>query len=270
MTRDFNTLLAAKWDEGKFLCVGLDPDVEKIPVSMKKESVVETLVAFNRFILEETHDIVSSYKPNSAFYERYGAQGIQALQSTIELAHSIAPGVPIILDAKRADIGNTNNGYTAFAFDHLQADALTVHPYMGGESLKEFFAYKDKGIFVMCRNSNPGAGEFQDLEIAGMPLYIHVARSFRDKWNTNGNCGLVVGATYPEEIERVRSEVPNITLLIPGTGAQGGDLQKSVRYGKDAREKGFIISTSRAIIFADSPRAKAQEFDSAIRKALVE
>lgn len=270
MARNFNELLGKKWDEGKFLCVGLDPDVNKIPKSFKMGSIAETLVAFNKFILEETHDIVCSYKPNSAFYEQYGADGFQALKDTVELANIIAPGVPIILDAKRADIGNTNNGYVAAAFDYLRADALTVHPYMGGESLTEFFARADKGIFVMCRNSNPGAGEFQDLDINGVPLYIHLARAFRDKWNRNRNCGLVVGATYPEEIKTVRSEVPNTTLLIPGTGAQGGDLQKSVQYGKDAYEKGFIISTSRAIIFSDSPRKKTQEYDSAIRKALVE
>lgn len=269
MSRDFNDLLRARCDKGKFLCVGLDPDIEKIPDAMKKGSVSETLVAFNTFILEETHDIVSSYKPNSAFYERYGAEGTQALKETIESAHAIAPGVPIILDAKRADIGNTNLGYAAAAFDYFQADALTVHPYMVGESLKEFFARADKGIFVMCRNSNPGAGEFQDLDIDGVPLYIHLARAFRDKWNKNGNCGLVVGATYPDELKRVRAEVPDMPLLIPGTGAQGGDLEKSVQYGADAQGNGFIISTSRAIIFAESPRTKAQEFSSAIQAALV-
>lgn len=270
MARNFNALLGKKWDEGKFLCVGLDPDVNKIPESFKKGSIAETLIAFNKFILEETHNIVCSYKPNSAFYEQYGADGLQALKDTVEFAHEIAPSVPVILDAKRADIGNTNNGYVTAAFDYVEADALTVHPYMGGESLTEFFTRADKGIFVMCRNSNPGAGEFQDLDINGVPLYIHLARAFRDKWNKNKNCALVVGATYPEEIKQVRAEVPDMTFLIPGTGAQGGNLQKSVQYGKDADGKGFIISTSRAIIFADSPREKAREFDSAIRKALVE
>jgi len=256
-------------DAGRFLCVGLDPDVSKMPERFRTGSVRENLVAFNKFLIEETRDIAGSYKPNSAFYERYGADGFSALKETIELVHALAPDIPVIFDAKRADIGNTNTGYAEAAFEYLGADAITVHPYMGGESLGEFFEYDDKGIFVMCRNSNPGAGEFQDLEVGGVPLYIHLARSFRDTWNTHGNCGLVVGATYPEELKRIRAEVPSMSLLIPGTGAQGGDLEKSVAFGKDASGKGFIISASRAIIFADSPREEAQKFDGAIRAALV-
>lgn len=268
MTRDFKELVSAKWDEGKFLCVGLDPDLDKIPERFKKGDVEDALVAFNSYIIDEISDFVCAYKPNSAFYERYGAQGVSALKRTIEYARNKAPDIAVLLDAKRADIGNTNNGYVDYAFGYLKADGLTVHPYMGGESLKEFLDQKDKGIFVMCRNSNPGAGEFQDLVVDGKPLYIHLAERFRDAWNYNRNCGLVVGATYPEEMREVRSVSPDMTFLIPGTGAQGGDLEKSVQYGKRTDGKGFILSTSRVILYADSPKIKAQEYHSAIQKAL--
>lgn len=275
MSRNFTDLLNAKWEEDKFLCVGLDPDFSKIPAAARRRGTRETLVAFNRAIIDATKDIVCAYKPNAAFYEAHGDEGWNALQETIQYSHEQAPGVPLIYDAKRADIGNTNNGYVAAAFDNLRADAITVHPYMGGDSLKEFFARKEKGVFVMCRNSNPGAGEFQDLQVDGEPLYIRLAKAFATKWNEHGNCGLVVGATYPEELKNVREAVPEMPFLIPGTGAQGGDLEKSVAYGKNARGKGFIISTSRAIIygsaeanFADAIRTKAKEFDVAIRNAL--
>jgi orotidine-5'-phosphate decarboxylase len=266
--RDFNTLIAEKWSEKKFLCVGLDPDLDKIPARFVSGPVEETLVRFNTYIIDEVGEYQCAYKPNSAFYERYGDAGMRALKNTIEYVHSTQPEIPVILDAKRADIGNTNLGYVSYAFEYLKADAITVHPYMGGESLKEFFDCENKGIFVMCRNSNPGAGEFQDLSIDGSPLYMHLAEAFRDKWNYHGNCGLVVGATFPEEIKNIREAVPVMPFLIPGTGAQGGDLEKSVAYGKNRDGKGFILSTSRAIIYAESPRAKAAEYHSAIQKAL--
>ena len=266
--RDFKELISAKWDEKKFLCVGLDPDLEKIPTGMHSSDIGETIFAFNVHIVDQLSDFVCAYKPNSAFYERYGAEGIAALKKTIEYIHDSFPDVPVILDAKRADIGNTNNGYVAYAFGYLQADGITVHPYMGGESLKEFFDRKDKGIFVMCRNSNSGSGEFQDLEINGRPLYQHIAQSFREKWNSNKNCGLVVGATYPDEIKKVREVAADMPFLIPGTGAQGGDLEKSVQYGKDAQGKGFLLAVSRGVIYAVSPRESARELHSAIQKFL--
>lgn len=273
--RDFRAMLEATWDEQKFLCVGLDPDIEKIPESLRQLGVHHALLVFNRAIIDATKDIVCAYKPNSAFYEAQGDIGAQVLRETIMYSHEQAPGVPVILDAKRADIGNTNNGYVTAAFDHLLADAITVHPYMGGESLKEFFARKEKGIFVMCRNSNQGAGEFQDLDVGGEPLYLHLAKAFRDKWNENANCGLVVGATYPEEIARVRAAAPDMPFLIPGIGAQGGDLEASVRNGMDAHGRGFILSTSRVIMyassgddFAEAARRSAQELHDAIRASL--
>lgn len=273
--RNFRTLLEAQWDRQKFVCPGLDPDFEKLPEHIRSRGVREAFVSFNRGIIDATKDLVCAYKPNSAFYEAHGDDGIAALRETIVYINEQAPGVPVLYDAKRADIGNTNVGYAVAAFDHLGADAITVHPYMGGESLKEFFDRTDKGIFVMCRNSNPGAGEFQDLLVDGEPLYLHLAKAFRDKWNSNGNCGLVVGATYPEEIARVRSAAPDMTFLIPGVGAQGGDLVASVSNGKNAQGSGFIISTGRAILyassgtdFAEAARRKTQELHDAIIKAL--
>jgi orotidine-5'-phosphate decarboxylase len=272
-TRNFNDLLHTQWSQQRFLCVGLDPDVAKIPESVVG-SVEERMIAFNRAVIDATHDVVQSYKPNSAFYEAHGDVGLRALRETIQYAQSVAPEVPIILDAKRADIGNTNNGYVSYAFDYLNVDAITVHPYMGGESLAEFFARADKGIFVMCKNSNLGSGEFQDLEINGEPLYLHLARAFATTWNANNNCGLVVGATYPADISRVRAIAPAMPLLIPGVGAQGGDLEASVKAARNI-DGGFILSTSRAVLyvssgtdFADVARTEAQKLDAHIRAAL--
>ena len=267
--RDFKTLLQDKWTAGKFLCVGLDPDIEKIPGSLKKGNVGETLLAFNRSIIDATQDIVCAFKPNSAFYEAHGAEGFQILQQTISYIRGIAPGVPVILDAKRADIGNTNAGYVASAFDYLGADAITVHPYLGREAVEPFLDRKDKGVFVLCRTSNPGAGELQDLSINGVPLYRHVAQKVASEWNNNGNCGLVVGATYPTEMREIREGARELPFLIPGVGSQNGDLQKSIECGKDSEGKGFVLSVSRAIIYADDAQSKAQEFDRAIREALI-
>ena len=257
-------MIAQQWSEQKFLCIGLDPELEKIPESFKTGSVEETIHAFNRNIIDETHDLVCAFKPNSAFYEAQGEEGMRALKSTIEYIRTVAPGVPVILDAKRADIGNTNNGYVSFAFEWLKADAITVHPYLGTEALKPFFDEKEKGIFVLCRTSNPGSGEFQDVVIEGKPLFVRVARAF----SVHENSGLVVGATYPHDIKKVR-DVSDAPLLIPGIGAQGGDVARSVAEAKDSHGTGFIISASRSIIFSDSPRSNAQEFAGQIRDALV-
>src|SRR5665213_196596 len=266
--RNFRSLLEAQWERGNFLCVGLDGDREKIPESAQRESIREALFAFNRTIVESTHDIVGAYKPNTAFYEAYGAEGWAALKDTISYINQFAPDVPVILDAKRADIGNTNKGYAIAAFDDLGADAITVHPYVGAEALAPFLERADKGVIVLCRTSNPGSGEFQDLITEGEPLYVKVARNVAEIWNANNNCSLVVGATYPDELKRIRSIVPDLPILIPGIGAQGGDIGQSVKLAKDSRGKGFIVSTSRAVIFAsdgpqyqDAMRRSAQEYD---------
>lgn len=275
--RNFRELLEVQWGQGKFLCVGLDSDFEKIPEAAHIDGTRETMVNFNRAIVDATKDVVCAFKLNSAFYEAHGDEGWQALRATIQHINEVAPEVPVILDAKRADIGNTNNGYAASAFDHLHADAITVNPYPGREALLPFLEHKEKGVIVWCRTSNGGAGEFQDLQIDGEPLYKIVARHVAEKWNENGNCALVVGATYPEELRAVRAIAGDMPILIPAIGAQGGEVEKTVAAGKDSRGKGMIISASRAVIFASSgadfaeqAREKATALHGAIKAALVQ
>lgn len=275
MGRNFMEMLRKKWNEGKFVCVGLDSELSKIPEAAQIScsdpgaflglDAEETIFGFNAAIIEETKDLVCAYKPNSAFYETHGTSGIAALYRTIWYIHDVAPDVPVILDAKRADIGNTNNGYAQMAFNYLKADAITVHPYFGGEALQPFLDYKDKGVIVLCRTSNPGAGELQNLEVSDdvvpgtyIPLYKRVARQISNYWNKNGNCALVVGATYPDELREVRCIVGDLPILIPGVGFQQKDVplrqqvQQVVDNGKDSRGQGMIINSSRGIIFASS------------------
>ncbi len=272
--RNFREMLEAKWAEGKFVCVGLDTDLSKTPECLRcMGDAGDRIRAFNQRIVDVTKDLVCAYKPNTAFYEAHGNEGFCALRDTIKHINSAAPDVPVILDAKRADIGNTNEGYVKMAFDYFKADAITLHPYLGKEALKPFLDLKDKGIVVLCRTSNPGAGEFQDITIDvdleegefiakktgswclhngayTRPFYLHVAYQVSRKWNGGKNCALVVGATYPRELETVRKIVGDMPILIPGIGAQGGDLEKTVSAGKDSRSWGMIINSSRGIIFA--------------------
>lgn len=238
-------------------------------------------------VVKQTAHVVAAYKPNAAFYESLGWPGMQALEGLIAYIKAEAPDVPVILDAKRGDIGNTNEHYAKMAFDVMGADAITIHPYLGWEANKSFLDCADKGIFVLCRTSNSGAGEFQDMEVevrkAGkweediegdrwrmrqklMPLYQRVAERVADSyyWNYNGNCGLVTGATYPEEIAKVRELAPNLPLLIPGIGKQGGDLEASVR----AARHRFLINSSSGIIFADDPRAETMKLHEGITEVL--
>lgn len=268
-------LLEAQWKARKLLCIGLDTDFEKLPDEWRQRGVYEGIYGFNRAIVDATRDIAGCYKPNSAFYEAHGDRGFAALRATIMYIREVAPELPVILDAKRADIGSTNLGYTASAFDHLGADAVTVHPYLGSDALAPFLERADKGIIVLCRTSNPGAGELQDLSVDGEPLYMRVARCVSEQWNANGNCGLVVGATYPQELAAVRKLVGEMPILIPGIGVQGGDIEKTVAAGRDARGTGMLISVSRAITqastgsdFADAARRKSQELHDAIIKTL--
>ncbi|MDB5237869.1 MAG: Orotidine 5-phosphate decarboxylase [Candidatus Kaiserbacteria bacterium] len=275
MERNFRALLEAQWDKQKFLCIGLDPSLEKIPRSIQRPSTRETITAFNRALIDATKDVAGAYKVNAAFYEAHGDEGWAALRETVEYVHEQALDLPVILDAKRADIGSSNEGYVMGSFKHMRSDAITVQPYLGSEALEPFLSQANKGIIVLCRTSNEGSGELQDLIVDGEPLFIRVARLVSDKWNTNKNCALVVGATYPDELRRVRAVVGDMPILIPGVGAQGGDLEKTVLAGKDARGRGFIISSSRAIIyassgpdFAEAARAEALRTDSAIRAVL--
>ena len=215
------------------VCVGLDSDVTRL----RQDFGEAKQLSFNKTIIEATHDLVCSYKLNTAFYESIGHEGINALKDTCDYLVQKYPEIPIIVDAKRADIGNTNKGYVQFIFTYLRADAVTLHPYLGEEAIRPFLDCKDKGIIILCRTSNPGAGEFQDLLVDGKSLYKIVAENVANKWNTNKNCLLVVGATYPNELKEVRKIVGDMTLLVPGIGAQGGDLEATLKAGLNSKNK---------------------------------
>ncbi|MDZ4226971.1 MAG: orotidine-5'-phosphate decarboxylase [Patescibacteria group bacterium] len=283
MSRNFREMLDRQWERGRFVCVGLDPDIAKIPESARMSGVRDTILNFNRAIIDATKDIVSTYKPNSAFYEEHGDEGWDALRATIRYILDEVPEVPVILDAKRADIGNTNTAYARAAFDHLQADAITVNPYLGGEPLAPFLERAEKGVIVLCHTSNPGAGEIQNLEVASAsgqsgenePLYKVVARLASKEWNAKGNCCVMVGATYPEELGEVRAIVGDMPILVAGIGAQDGHLENTIQAGIDSRKRGLIVNASRSIIyasresdFAEIARSKTQELDAAIRRVL--
>lgn len=263
---EFVAKLENRWQLGNFVCVGLDSDFTKIPQVLKGTTSVEDVMAgFNQEIVDATHDLVCAYKLNAAFYEAQGDQGLRALARTVKHIKDNYPDIPVILDAKRADIGSTNNGYVQATFDQLGVDAITVHPYLGREAMKPFLDRKDKGIIVLVKTSNPGADEFQDLLVgkAQEPLYRVIARQVANQWNVNGNCAVVVGATYPRELTEVRGIVGDIPILIPGIGAQGGEVEATVNASKDSRTWGMIINSSRGIIFA----SKGADFAPAARQA---
>lgn len=246
-------------DINSFICVGIDPVSEKIPKKFNDSN--DPFFEFGKWIIDETHQYTASYKPNSAFYEAEGEAGIRSLKKTCDYLKETYSDIPIIIDAKRGDIGHTNFGYTKFIFDYLQADAITLQPYLGNESLSEFFEYDDKGLIILCRTSNPGAGEFQDLLVDGTPLWQKIALEVTNTWQkkTKSDLLLVVGATYPEELKKIRELVPTATFLVPGIGKQGGDLEKTLRFGLNAERKGIIISSSRGIIYADSPKQAVRD-----------
>ena len=251
----FSRLIEDANRAGKFICVGLDSELSRLPVAVMDNPLPQLM--FNRQIIDATADIAAAYKPNSAFYESQGSAGFEALAATIEYIHDVAPAAMVILDSKRGDIGSTNKGYREAMFGLLGADAITIHPYLGFEAMQEFLSSPDLGAFVLCRTSNPGAGEFQDLRVAtddgpSRPLYEVVAEHVRDDWNANGNCGLVIGATYPGELEAIRSIVPAMPLLIPGIGAQGGDLAATVAASGMHGGGPTLINSSRGIIFASA------------------
>ena len=247
------------------LCVGLDSELEKLPVRFREAQFPQ--FAFNQWVIDQTIEYAAAYKPNMAFYEARGSQGLDELRMTLEYLHANHPDVVTICDAKRADIGNTNRGYVSSIFDVLGFDAITLHPYLGGEALAPFLERSDKACVILCRTSNPGAREFQDLEVNGQPLWEVVADKVSASWNSRGNCMLVVGATYPDEMQRIRQVAPDVTFLVPGIGAQGGDLEAVVSAGLDRQGKGLMIASSRNIIFSDSPAKAACELRDQINKA---
>ncbi len=267
---DFETKLAAAVKQNNsLLCVGLDPTRVKLPEHLRDQP--DAIFTFNKAIIDVVADLVCAFKPNSAFYEAEGADGIQQLHDTCHYILDKYPNIPIILDFKRADIGNTNKAYAKFAFSYLGADAITLSPYLGRDSIENFLEYKDKGIMILVRTSNPGSGEFQDLEVGGTKLYLKVAKQVQDEWNYNNNCQLIVGATYPAELAEIRQLVgDDMIMLVPGMGAQGGQSEL-LKGGLTSRGDGLIINSSRETIyasdgedFADAARAKAAELRDAI------
>jgi len=255
-------LLNAAEKNNSWLCVGLDPDVNKIPSHLKSDP--DTILNFNKAIINATSDLVCAYKPNSAFYESLGADGWKILYETIK---AVPENIPVILDFKRGDIGNTAAMYAKSAFEILGADAVTVNPYLGKDSIEPFTKYGDKGIFVLCLTSNPSSAEIQkqfmkidtDGQTKSSTVYHYVAELTR-KWNTGNNIGLVVGATSPDELKEIRDLIgEDIPVLIPGIGAQGGDLEQSIENGSNAFGRMAIINVARGIIYAGDTEKFAEK-----------
>jgi orotidine-5'-phosphate decarboxylase len=241
-------LRTAQQAHHSWLCVGLDPVMTRLPEVLR--SAEDPLLAFGRTIVENTADVVSAYKPNLAFWLAEGTSGIRALQQLIE---EIPEDLPVILDAKFNDVGHTAQAYAWAAFETLGADAVTLNPYLGLDTLRPFLDTPEHGVFLLARTSNPSAPQFQDLEVEGHTLYQEVAQlAARWQGEMAGTCGLVVGATYPEELGMVREMAPQLPFLIPGIGAQGGDLGMAVEHGPTAEGVGPVINSSRGIIYASS------------------
>lgn len=245
-------LQAAARRNDSLLCVGLDTEPERVPEALRGEP--NPWFAFNRALVEATADLVCAFKPNLAFYEAHGPAGLETLQRTLEI---IPAEVVTIGDAKRGDVGHTATAYARSLYDYYGFDAVTVSPYLGLEALAPFAERADRGYFVLCRTSNPGAGEFQDLAVAPSegeapaPLYLVVARRVVAA-NRNGNAGLVVGATYPDELRRVRAVAPDLPILIPGVGAQAGDLEAAVRFGTEGGRGVAVLNSSRQVVYASA------------------
>jgi len=256
--------------QGRFVCVGLDTKADKVPASLypNVKDPEDRMHWFNDAIVGATKDFVCAYKINMAFYARYP----RALRNTIQSIRSKAPGVPIILDGKRGDIDNTNLGYVDELFNFGGADAATFSPYLGEKANAPFLTQKDKGLFFLVKTSNDGADEFQNLPVIvegedyPVPLYLHIADRLANHWGSHGNVGMVVGATYPEQLAEVRKIAPDTQILIPGIGAQGGDLEATVKVGLDPTGHGIIINSSRGIIYASSGEDFAEAAGKATKK----
>jgi orotidine-5'-phosphate decarboxylase len=282
LAESFTARLRRRWQEGRtLLCVGLDVELERIPEEVRQTAgkprqgeqldeqtrTERVISAFTAAIVDATADLVCAYKPNIAFYEQYGPAGLHALSNTIGYIQERHPDIPVLLDAKRGDIGSTSEAYARAIFDVYGADAVTLQPYLGRDALEPFLRRANRGAFILCRTSNPGAGELQDLRVRSEgyedePLYIAVARLVASSWNANRNCGLVVGATYPDELRAVRAVAGDLPILVPGLGAQGGELAATVRAGLDSARQGLILSASRSVLYASS----GPDFASAARR----
>ena len=259
----FMQQLTAAWQKNdSLLCVGLDPDPAKFPAHLKGRD--DAILKFCKTIVDSTADLVCSFKPQIAYFAARRAE--DQLEALIEHIHTAHPGIPVILDAKRGDIGSTAEQYAVEAFARFKADAITVNPYMGRDSVEPYLAYPDKGVILLCRTSNPGGSDLQFLDVGGEKLFERVARLVATEWNTTGQCALVVGATFPAEIARVRELTGNLPLLVPGIGAQGGDIEATVQAGRTANGTGLMINSSRAILYA----GKDENYAAAARRVALE
>ena len=246
---NFMTALATAWQSrDSLLCVGLDPEPAKFPEHLRDDP--DAIFLFCREIVDATADLVCCFKPQIAYFAAHRAE--DALERLIDHIHRAHPGTPVILDAKRGDIGSTAEQYAIEAFERFRADAVTLNPYLGRDSIEPYLAYPGKGLILLCRTSNPGGSDLQFLDVGGERLYERVARLVSGEWNQSGRCALVVGATFPEEIGRVRRITGDMPLLVPGIGAQGGDIAATVRNGCTAGGFGLVINSSRAILYAGS------------------
>lgn len=263
----FMRTLRQRWsDADSMVCVGLDPEPSRFPARFSGDP--DAAFAFCRDIVDATAEFACAFKPQVAHFAALGAE--DALARLVAHVHDAHPGIPLILDAKRGDIGSTATHYAAEAFDRYRADAVTTNPYLGRDSVQPFLDRADKGVVVLCRTSNPGAADLQDLGVRDTqgrerPLYQHVAETVARDWNGNGNCALVVGATWPGQLREVRAIVGDMPLLVPGIGAQGGDVEAVVRNGCDAAGAGLLVSSSRAILYASSGDDFAQAAAAAAR-----
>jgi orotidine-5'-phosphate decarboxylase len=247
MVMKFIKSIESAWKKkDSLVCVGLDPDINKIPAFFR--DLEYPLFEFNKAIVDATADQVCAFKPQIAYYSASRTE--QDLEQTIDYIHQHHPDIPVILDAKRGDIGSTAQQYVQEVFGRYKADAVTVNPYMGSDTLQPFLDRGDKGVIILCRTSNPGARDIQDLDINGKKLYQIVASKAVHEWNGNGNVLLVVGATFPKELQEIRSIVGDMPLLVPGIGAQGGDVKLALASGKTPDGTGMIINSSRGIIYA--------------------
>ncbi len=245
----FHAKLKAAWDASQsMLCVGLDPDSTRLPTSFDQGN--EATYQFCKAIVDATAHTVCAFKPQFAYFAAQRAE--PELERLCHYIRDTYPDVLLILDAKRGDIGPTVQQYAHEAFDRYGADAVTVNPYLGTDSIEPFLRYREHGVFVLCRTSNPGSGDFQSLDVGGEPLYTHVARRVAREWNEIGECGLVVGATFPDELGAVRAIAGDMPVLVPGVGAQGGDIEATVAAGATADGFGMVINSSRAILYASS------------------
>jgi orotidine-5'-phosphate decarboxylase len=262
-TMGFIDKLRARWrDADTLLCVGLDPDPAKFPDRFVDDP--DALFAFCRDIADATAEYACAFKPQIAYFAAHN-DGEAQLQRLIAHLNGAHPDVPVILDAKRGDIGSTAQQYACEAFERFGADAVTLNPYMGRDSADPFLQYNDRGCVFLCHTSNPGARDFQELLVDGAPLYQHIARAIAGEWNGDGNCALVVGATFPEELAVIRGIVGDMPLLIPGVGAQGGDVEAVVRNGRTADGTGLMINSSRGILYASRGEGYAEAAADAAR-----